>query len=221
MMSVLPARQMRRLARRASLVVRRFRKSRSGVAATEFALMVPAMMMIWVGMVVATDALTADKKVTLLTRTLADMTTQMQAVSQSDMDSIFQATEAVMWPQPAERLGMRVTSFDIDGAGKVFVDWSVVPSNGALRGAFTPLARCSNSTVVPTGLRIARTSIIYAEVTMRYQASVASQVVDQMFKGTAAGGEMPLGDRLFMRSRQANKVQFNPAPASPCPGFTN
>ncbi len=89
MMSILPARQMRRLARRAALVVRRFRKSRSGVAATEFALMVPAMMMIWVGMVVATDALTADKKVTLLTRTLADMTTQMQAVSQADMDSIF------------------------------------------------------------------------------------------------------------------------------------
>ncbi len=131
MMSILPARQMRRLARRAALVVRRFRKSRSGVAATEFALMVPAMMMIWVGMVVATDALTADKKVTLLTRTLADMTTQMQAVSQADMDSIFQATEAVMWPQPAERLGMRVTSFDIDGASKVFVDWSVVPSNAA------------------------------------------------------------------------------------------
>ncbi|MCU0820742.1 MAG: pilus assembly protein [Beijerinckiaceae bacterium] len=221
MMPVLPVRHLRRLTRQASLVLRRFRKSRSGVAATEFALMVPAMMMIWVGMVVATDALTADKKVTLLTRTLADMTTQMQAVSQADMDSIFQATEAVMWPQPAERLGMRVTSFDIDGASKVFVDWSVTPSNAALRGSFTPLARCSSSTVVPAGLRIARTSIIYAEVTMRYQASVASQVVDQMFKGAASGGEMPLGDRLFMRSRQANKVQFNPAPAGPCPGFVN
>lgn len=214
-------RPLRRFSRATGCLLGRFGKSRSGVAATEFALMVPAMLMVWVGMVVATDALTADKKVTLLTRTLADMTTQMQAVSQADMDSIFQATEAVLWPQPAERIGMRVTSFDIDGSGKVFVDWSVVPTNSALRGDFTALARCSTSNLVPVGLRTARTSIVQAEVNMRYQASVATQVVDELFKGAASGGEMPLGDRLFMRSRQANKVQFNPAPAGTCPGFVN
>ncbi|PPD14016.1 MAG: hypothetical protein CTY25_12365 [Methylobacterium sp.] len=211
----------RRPARMARHLVRRFARSRSGVAATEFAMMLPVMIMIWVGMVVATDALTADKKVTLLARTLADMTTQMQAVSQSDMDSIFQATEAVLWPQPAEKLGMRVTSFDIDGNAKVFVDWSVVPSNAALRGTFSPLARCSTSTVVPVGLRTKRTSVVYAEVTMRYEASVASQVVDKMFQGSSTKGEMPLADQLFMRSRQANKVQFNPAPTTPCPGFAS
>jgi len=103
----------------------------------------------------------------------------------------------------------------------VFVDWSVVPTNSALRGDFTALARCSASNLVPVGLRTARTSIVQAEVNMRYQASVATQVVDELFKGAASGGEMPLGDRLFMRSRQANKVQFNPAPAGTCPGFVN
>lgn len=221
MKTLTPIRLARRLRRQVSRLVRRFSKNRSGVAATEFALMVPAMMMIWIGMVVATDALTADKKVTLLARTLADMTTQMQAVSQADMDSIFQATEAVMWPQPAEKLGMRVTSFDIDGASKVFVDWSVVPTDSSLRGNFSPLARCAGSTDVPAALKIARTSIVYAEVTMRYQASITSQIVDEIFKGASTGGEMPLADRLFMRSRQANKVQFNPAPPSPCPGYVN
>lgn len=219
--SFLLPRVARRLHRKAALVLRSFRRSRSGVAATEFALMVPAMLMIWVGMVVATDALTADKKVTLLARTLADMTTQMQAVSQSDMDSIFQATESVLWPQTATGMGMRVTSFDIDGDGKVFVDWSVVPSNAALRGSYSAQARCSSSADVPAGLRVARTSIVLAEVTMKYQASVASQLVDELFKGAMAGGEVPLFDRLFMRARQSNKVQFNPAPVGTCPGFVS
>lgn len=219
--SVLLPRAARRLYRKAALVVRGFNRSRSGVAATEFALMVPAMLMIWVGMVVATDALTADKKVTLLARTLADMTTQMQAVSQSDMDSIFQATEAVLWPQTATGMGMRVTSYDIDGAGKVFVDWSVVPTNSSLRGDYSPHARCSPSTDVPAGLKIDRTSIVLAEVTMKYQASVASQLVDELFKGAMSGGQVPLVDRLFMRARQSNKVQFNPAPAGVCPGYVN
>jgi Flp pilus assembly protein TadG len=207
------------LMRRAKALLRRFKRSRSGVAATEFALMVPAMMMIWVGMVVATDALTADKKVTLLTRTLADMTTQMQVVSQADMDSIFQATEAVMWPQPAERLGMRVTSFDIDGSSNVYVDWSVVPTNTALKGGFSPRARCSTYSDMPAGLKVERTSIVLAEVSLLYRASVATQLVDELFKGTAVDGEMPLGDSLYMRARQSNKVQFNPAPVGNCPGY--
>ena len=201
--------------------LRAFRAARSGVAAVEFALMVPAMMSLWVGMVVATDALTADKKVTLLTRTLADLTTQMQAVSQGDADSIFQATESVLWPQPAQRLGMRLISLEIDGAGKVFVDWSMVPTNSALRGSFSPLARCSPYTTLPAALKVPRTSIVLAEVKMTYQASLATQVVDELFKGTAVGGEMPLGDMLYMRPRQSNKVSLNPAPAGNCPGFVS
>lgn len=199
--------------------VGRFGRARSGVAAAEFALMIPVMMTIWVGMVVATDALNADKKVTVLARTLADMTTQMQAVSQSDLDSIFLATETVMWPQPADDIGMRVTSIDIDGAGKVFVDWSVVPSVGTLKGSYAPLSRCSTYTKLPEALKLPRTSIILAEVAMNYQASVVSDIVDELFKGTSANGEFKLGDMLFMRPRQSTKVLFNPPPATKCPGY--
>lgn len=196
-----------------------FRQRREGVAAVEFALMVPAMMSIWIGMVVATDALTADKKVTLLARTLADLTTQTQAVSQADMDSIFLATESVLWPQSAQRVGMRVISLDIDGTGQVFVDWSVVPSDSKLRGTFSPLVRCTLYTALPAGLVINRTSIVYAEVAMSYQASVATELVDQLFKGTAVNGALPLADNLYMRPRQSTKVSFSPAPTSACPGY--
>lgn len=199
--------------------IRRFGRARSGVAAAEFALMIPVMMTIWVGMVVATDALNADKKVTVLARTLADMTTQMQAVSQTDLDSIFLATETVMWPQPADDLGMRITSIDIDGAGKVFVDWSVVPSVGSLKGSFAPLSRCSTYAKLPEALKTPRTSIVLAEVAMNYQASVVSDIVDELFKGTSANGEFKLGDMLFMRPRQSTKVLFNPPPSSKCPGY--
>lgn len=207
------------LFRKARTLMRRFRRNSQGVAATEFALLVPAMMSIWVGLVVATDALTADKKVTLLTRTLADMTTQMQAVSQSDLNSIFQATESVMWPQPATRLGMRITSLDIDGANNVWIDWSSVPDNTTLRGNYSAMARCTKFDTLPTALKIARTSIVLAEVSMQYQASVATQLVDELFGGTITTGEMPLGDSLYMRARQSTKVQFNGL--TTCPGYVN
>lgn len=218
MKSVLTARHFRFSVR---LFVR-FRRSRSGVAATEFALLLPVMLTIWIGMIVGSDAFIASRKVTLLTRTLADMTTQMQAVSQSDLDSIFQATQAVMWPKAPTKMGMRVTSFDIDSAGKVFVDWSSVPTNGALATGFAAFPRCSQqSPLVPNGLKVPRTSIVYAEVKMLYQASVATQIVDELFKESFKGGELPLSDVLFMRSRQSNKVQFNPPPGGNCPGYAS
>lgn len=200
---------------------RRFGRARSGVAAVEFALLVPVMMTVWVGMVVATDALNADKKVTILARTLADMTTQMVAVSQGDMDSIFQATESVIWPHPSTGLGMRVTAIDIDGNGKAFVDWSVVPSNSGLRGSYGATARCTEVKTLPAGLKVARTYVVFAEVEMNYQASVATQVVNELFGGAFSGGKVKMGDSLYMRPRQTNKVQFNPAASGTCPGYTS
>lgn len=221
MKTVLPPVVGRKQRLRLRALARSFVRGRSGVAAVEFALMVPAMLSVWIGMVVATDALTTDKKVTLLARTLADMTTQMIAVSQSDLDSIFQATESIMWPKPADRLGMRVTAIDIDANGTAFVDWSAIPANSALRGSYTAIARCSSFTALPAGLKVAKTSVVFAEVSMDYKASVASQIVDELFKGAASGGSMPLGDSLYMRPRQSTKVTFNPPPAANCPGYVS
>jgi Flp pilus assembly protein TadG len=199
--------------------LRRFANGERGTAAVEFALMVPAMLFVWVGMVVASDAMIADKKVTLLARTLADMTTQMQAVSQADLDSVFQATESVMWPQPAKSIGMRVTSIDVDANGVAFIDWSGVPTNTLLKGSYTALARCSAFPTLPEGLKVPRTSIVLAEVSLTYTASVPTQIVDELFDGMITGGQIPLGDHLYMRARQSAKVSFNPPPGGNCPGY--
>lgn len=196
-----------------------FRSAQSGVAAVEFVLMVPTMLLVWMGMVVATDTINADKKVTLLTRTLADMTTQMSAVSQADLDSIFAATHAVMWPNPPVNLGMRLTSIDIDANGKAFVGWSSVPTDGSMRGAFSANVRCSSFDTLPAALKTPRTSVILSEVTMTYYASVASEVVQQLFTTSATGRQFNLADSLFMRPRMSTKVVFNPSPAGNCPGY--
>ena len=213
-----PLARLVRMQARARRLIRRFHKGESGVAAVEFALMLPVMLSVWVGMVVATDAINANKKVTLLARTLADITTQSSIVSQVDMDTIFNASTQIMYPQAASALGMRVTALLIDGAGTPFVDWSVVPSNGALKGTFSPIAHCTQLTTLPAGLKVARTSIILAEVTMSYSASIVTDLANELFGATYSGNKMPLADNLYMRPRQSTKVAFNPAPTT-CPGF--
>jgi Flp pilus assembly protein TadG len=198
---------------------RRFRNGESGVAAVEFALLLPIMCMIWVGMVVVTDALNADRKVTVLTRTLSDLATQFTVISQSDLDSIFNATSQVLWPKAAENLGMRLTSIDVDGAGVAWVDWSGVPTNSALRGSYSATARCNKINDLPAGLKTPRTSVILAETSMKYSASLATDLVNEIFGGVFSNGQMPLGDKLYMRPRQVTKVTFSPPPAGNCAGY--
>lgn len=201
-------------------VLRRFRAGETGAATVEFAMLLPMMLSIWVGMVVVTDALQADRKVTVLTRTLSDLATQYTVISQTDLDSVFNATASVMWPKPATKLGMRLTSIDIDGANVAWVDWSGVPTDSVLRGTYSATARCTKlTTTLPAGLLVARTSVILAETSMKYEASLATQLVDELFSGAFTSGEMPLGDKLYMRPRQVSKVTYNPAPSGNCPGY--
>lgn len=202
---------------RASL--QRFRRSEAGFVASEFALLLPVMLSIWVGMVVATDAMNTDRRVTVLTRTLSDLATQFTAVSQSDLDSIFSATSSILWPVQPTSMSMRLTSIDIDGAGVAWVDWSGVPTDPNLRGSFGATARCTKITTLPAGLVVARTSVILAEVNMVYSASLATQLVDELFGGAFVDGKMPMGDKLYMRPRQVTKVAFSPAPGANCPGY--
>lgn len=209
----------RRFVRKFSALLRRFRRANAGFVATEFAMLLPVMLMIWIGMVVSTDALNTDRRVTVLTRTLSDLATQFTAVSQNDLDSIFGATSSILWPVQPNNLGMRLTSIDIDGNSVAWVDWAGVPTDSALRGAFSATARCTKVTDLPAGLLVPRTSIILAEVTMKYSASVATQLVDEVFGGTFSNGEKPLGDQLYMRPRQVTKVSFSPAPGANCPGY--
>jgi Flp pilus assembly protein TadG len=201
-------------------LARRFSRSRSGVAAVEFVLLAPILITVWVGMVFVTDGFYADKKVTLLSRTLADITSQMTVVSAADMDTIFMAAESVMYPKPATALGMRITAIDIDANGVPFVDWSVTPSNAALQGNFTPLGHCRRFNSIPEGLRTPRTSIVLAEVTMDYQASYVASIVHELFHKSLSRstGNLPLADSLYMRPRQSAKVAFSPA-TSTCPGY--
>jgi Flp pilus assembly protein TadG len=51
-------------------------RDRSGIAATEFAVIVPIMLVMFFGVVEFSSAVAVDRKVTLVSRTLSDLTAQ-------------------------------------------------------------------------------------------------------------------------------------------------
>ena len=75
-------------------------KDRRGIAATEFAIVVPIMLVMFFGTVEFSSAVAVDRKVTLVAQTLSDLTAQSTTVGDSDMTNFFAASTAILTPFP-------------------------------------------------------------------------------------------------------------------------
>ena len=114
--------------------IRAFAANRSGVAAVEFALILPLLFMLYIGVVETTQYVAADRKSIIFARTLSDLTSQPikqnaineYIVDDGTLDNIFALGVATLFPFAATNAAMRVTQFAIDnnnGNPRAFVDW--------------------------------------------------------------------------------------------------
>ena len=71
---------------------------RRGVAAIEFAMIVPIMLVLFFGTVEFSSAIAVDRKVTLIARTLSDVTSQSISVANADLSNFFNSGCAIMYP---------------------------------------------------------------------------------------------------------------------------
>ncbi len=154
----------------------RFRHDHTGIAALEFALIVPIMLFMYIGTVEVTQGIIAQRRVNLLSRTLADLTSQSPAtLDQSGMQAIFAASTAVMTPLSATGLKMRITSVLVKPSGQACVDWSDASN-------WSPLPAASSVTVPPgLGDTTATGSLQYIMAEVQYPYTpVMSYVIKPM-----------------------------------------
>lgn len=69
-----------------------------GIAATEFAVIVPLMLTMFFGTVEITSGIAADRKVTLVARTLSDLPSQADKVNSTELQNFFTASGSIVWP---------------------------------------------------------------------------------------------------------------------------
>src|ERR1017187_10259776 len=95
------ATSMPRIWLRARLSVASLLRDRSGVAATEFAVIVPIMLGMVFGTIEFSSGVAVDRKVTLVARTLSDLTSRSISVGGSDMTNFFAASCKILTPYPS------------------------------------------------------------------------------------------------------------------------
>ncbi|HWA91232.1 MAG TPA: TadE/TadG family type IV pilus assembly protein [Rhizomicrobium sp.] len=138
----------------------RFRAAKSGLAAIEFALILPAMLALLFGSIEVTNILIVKSDTTNIASTAADLVAQESTVSNSDITNVFNALNALVYPYSATGMRVVITSVIDDGKGGGKVGWSDTNSGTArTKGA---------AVTVPTGLITTGGSVIMAEVTYSY-----------------------------------------------------
>jgi len=80
------------------------------MSAVEFALILPLMLMLYVGGIELSQAISADRKTALISRAVADLVAQVPTVTDTDMGNIFDAATEVAMPFPASTTVNGVTS---------------------------------------------------------------------------------------------------------------
>lgn len=100
-----------------------------GVASIEMALIFPMMLIVFVGLVDASNLMTANRRVTLTASTLGDLVTQAPGeIWSTDMDGFFSAAQSIMDPFPADSIIMEFYTFKkSDEAAEL--EWSYSNSN--------------------------------------------------------------------------------------------
>lgn len=140
------------LAPDAARIARTF-ADRRGVAAVEFALIVPLLLLMYLGSLDVTRGVMASRKVDILSRTISDLVAQQTTVSatpSSTVALIFTTAAAIMAPYTTTGLKLTVSAVDIKANSngtccQALVRWSYA-QGGSLRACTTPLIQAADGT---------------------------------------------------------------------------
>ena len=171
-----------------------FAADQGGVSAVEFAILLPLMLTLYLGGAEISQAVSADRKTTLVAHTVGDLTAQASNVASSDVTNIFSAGTAVAYPLASSNLTVTLSSVCIDSTGtKATIGWSQTLNGTARSGTVTSL--------IPSALMVANTSLIWGEAHYAYKPTI----------GWTITGTLNLGDQFFLRPRLSCSVTLNSA----------
>ena len=170
-----------------------------GIAAVEFALILPLMILMFFGLIDISMGVAADRKVTIIAQSMADLASRYTKVTNTDFTNFFTIGDAILTPYATGNLTARISQIYIDpnDGGKGKVQWS----NGD-----APLT--SGATViVPAGLIgkdssskvLADQYLILAEVNFVYKPIIGYVV-------PKAG--ITLTESTYTRPRQSTCVYY-------------
>ena len=164
----------------------RFRRDAAGASAVEFALLLPVMLGLCVGMAEVAHAIDNWRKVTLLARTVADLTSQGDAtnpIASSTMSDIFASAKTVLQPFKGSNAAIVVSALAVDLSAST-INPRVCSSSATSNALARPVGLATDLKIPPSFLA-AGNRYVLAEVRMPYTPMIGGALAP--FVGGANG----------------------------------
>jgi Flp pilus assembly protein TadG len=191
-----------------------FFRDRQGIAATEFAMIAPFMLIAFFGTVEFCSAVAIDRKVTIIARTLADLTSQQApptistdsaTIGDNDLQNNFSGGGLIMASSyDATPLQSTISEVYVDNNGKATILWSksaIIQSGATIATLKNSLRKQGDdvTTVVPSELLTHQTYLIFSEVSYKYTPTI----------GYVMTTAVNMRDVSYTRPRQATCIVYN------------
>lgn len=171
---------------------RRFLTSTAGVAAAEFAILLPLLLLVLFGTIEFGAAIVVKTKVRTVASTVVEIANQYTTVQNSDMTAILGAAAAVIAPYSVSNISVVISEITINSGGNATVTWSDT-LNGTARTVGSSIA-------VPAGVAIANTVLLLSEASYLYTPAI----------GYTMTGSITLKASLYGTPRSGTAITRSP-----------
>jgi Flp pilus assembly protein TadG len=152
-------------------------RDEGGIVAVEFALILPVMLVLYLGLVEFSQGYRVSQKLDLLAHTLSDLTAQQltggqangqAGIDQTTIDSIFSSAIPIMTPISNTTVEMTISEVVIAGvpnnnsptSWKALVNWTIARNSGALRNfCGTPLLALDTAAISSNSMPTSYTQV--------------------------------------------------------------
>lgn len=166
------------------------------IAAVEFAIILPLMLFVFVGVAQVGQAIEISRKVTVTTRIVTDLVTQYSTVSCSTLNTVLAASAQVIAPYSSSNLSITVSEIDTVSSKATMV-WTGTLSSSGTMTCSTP---SSNFTLPSQLLQSSSTAsyYIYGQVTYSYTPVLGYKII----------GTIPISNQIYMSPRLTNSISY-------------
>jgi len=201
------ARPMRKLAHR-------FKRDQEGVAAIEFAMIVPILAAMFIGAVELSQAITVDRRVTQVASSTADLVARSEKqISQTEVTDIMKVGGYLLKPysqDPIQIIVRNVTSSPTNAA-IAKESWQCTYKG---TGQTQTCACSSTNYTLPGNLVTTNDSVVVSEVTYNYKPLLFDFFMKQ--SGGGSGGTYTLSEKIYLKPRGQAAMLLQPN-NTPCP----
>ncbi|MEM8541581.1 MAG: TadE/TadG family type IV pilus assembly protein [Pseudomonadota bacterium] len=187
-------------------ILRRFKRNGEGIAAVEFALIVPLLLAMYLGTIEVSNGITVNKRTARVASTVADLVTQQPSVSKASLEDILEIGAAIMFPYNTTLPVITVTGIDVDDdypdGGKII--WSRRYNKGTFNGG---LGSGLNTDIeVPTRLRIDDTFLVKVTAEIEYRPIVTWIIGEKTDGSGNSYTALDMSEEYYLRPRLSDEV---------------